>query len=47
MKMLNANEVQQVSGGTPEDDRAFEEWLRNLEDEMHRRRYLEQTPTWP
>jgi hypothetical protein len=47
MKMLNAGEVQQVSGGTSEDDRAVEEWLRSVEDAMRRRNYLDQTPGWP
>jgi hypothetical protein len=45
--MLNANEVQQVSGGDAQSDRDFEEWLRNVEDAMRRRGYLEQTSGFP
>jgi hypothetical protein len=38
MKMLNANEVQQVSGGDAQSDREFQEWLRQVEDYMRRQR---------
>jgi hypothetical protein len=38
MKMLNANEVQQVSGGDAQSDRELQEWLRQVEDYMRRQR---------
>ncbi len=47
MKLFNACDVPHVSGGTPEDERAFDEWLRNMEEEMRRRNNLFQTPSFP
>ena len=41
MKMLNAGEVQQVSGGDRESEEQLEEFLRNFEDYTRRQRYLE------
>jgi deoxyribodipyrimidine photolyase len=38
MKTLNANEVQQVSGGDRESQEQLEEFLRNMEDYFRRRR---------
>jgi gluconate kinase len=39
MKMLNANEVQQVSGGDALSDRDFEEWLREVEAAARRNNF--------
>ncbi len=36
MKMLNAGEIQQVSGGDAQSDYEFMEWLRQVEDAMRR-----------
>ncbi len=38
MKMLNAGEVQQVSGGDAQSDRDFAEWLRQMDEYMRRQR---------
>ena len=40
MKMLNANEVQQVSGGDRESDERLQEFLRAAEEYMRRQRDL-------
>jgi hypothetical protein len=39
MKMLNANEVQQVSGGDAQSDRDFAEWLRQVEEAARRNNF--------
>lgn len=38
MKMPNANEVQQVSGGDRESEERLQEFLRNMDDYMRRQR---------
>jgi hypothetical protein len=47
MKMLSANEVQQVSGGDAQSDIDFIEWLRNLEDHMRRSALYATTRDYP
>ncbi len=39
MKMLNASEVEQVSGGDAQSDRDFQEWLRRVEEAARRNNF--------
>lgn len=47
MKMLNASEVQQVSGGDAQSDIDFIEWLRQVEEAMRRNSFFAPSRDYP